>query len=247
MTVPEAAIAAPADAPAQAGGSGAPDRPTNGSNKTNGRANLRAMSSLTATNKGAATREAILEQAYSIACSAGLEGLSIGPLAAAVGMSKSGVFAHFGSREDLQLAVLDKASERFIGYVLLPALKCPRGLQRLRGIVEAWFDWSRHTDGGCVLLAAVNEYDDRPGSLRDSVVDQQKRWHQELGRAVQLAIDTGELESDTDTAQLAFEIYGLALVVHHDAGLFGFDAALVRGLRAYERLIRSYAAAPVPA
>ncbi|QWP74998.1 TetR/AcrR family transcriptional regulator [Lysobacter sp. K5869] len=205
------------------------------------------MSSLTATHKGAATREAILDQAYSIACSAGLEGLSIGPLAAAVGMSKSGVFAHFGSREDLQLAVLDKASERFVAYVLLPALQRPRGLARLRSIVESWFDWSRHTDGGCVLLAAVNEYDDRPGALRECVVEQQKRWHQELGRAVQLAIDTGELDAETDTAQLAFEIYGLALVVHHDAGLFGYDAALVRGLRAYERLIRSYAAAALPA
>ncbi|RDZ28448.1 TetR/AcrR family transcriptional regulator [Lysobacter silvisoli] len=202
------------------------------------------MNALTATHKGAATRDAILEQAYSIACSAGLEGLSIGPLAAAVGMSKSGVFAHFGSREDLQLAVLDTASQRFVAYVLLPALKRPRGLARLRAIVEAWFDWSRHTDGGCVLLAAVHEYDDRPGALRDNVFGQQQRWHRELGRAAQLAIDTGELGADTDTEQLAFEIYGIALVVHHDAGLYGFDTAAARGRRAFERLIGSYAATP---
>ncbi|MEH6414456.1 TetR/AcrR family transcriptional regulator [Pseudomonas sp. CGJS7] len=202
------------------------------------------MSVLTATNKGAATREAILDQAYGIACSAGLEGLSIGPLAAAVGMSKSGVFAHFGSREDLQLAVLDMASQRFVGYVLLPALKQPRGLVRLGAIVDAWFDWARHTEGGCVLLGAVSEYDDRPGVLRDAVVDQQKRWHQVLGQAVQLAIDTGELGADTDTAQLSFEIYGLALIVHHDSGLFGYDTAKQRGRRAFERLIRSYSASP---
>ncbi len=200
------------------------------------------MPTLTATHKGAATREAILDQAYGIACSAGLEGLSIGPLAAAVGMSKSGVFAHFGSREDLQLAVLDKAAERFVGHVLLPALQRPRGLARLAAVVEAWFDWSRHADGGCVLLGAVSEYDDRPGVLRDWVVAQQKRWRHELGRAVQLSVDSGELATDTDPAQLAFEIYGLALIVHHDAGLFGFDAAIERGRRAYQRLVGSYAA-----
>jgi AcrR family transcriptional regulator len=202
------------------------------------------MSMLTATVKGAATRDAILEQAYGIAASAGLEGLSIGPLAAAVGMSKSGVFAHFGSREDLQLAVLDLASQRFVEYVLLPALQHRRGLPRLRAIVEAWFDWARHTEGGCVLLGAVHEYDDRPGSLRAAVVDQQKGWQQALGKAVQLAIDTGELGADTDTAQLAFEIYGVALVVHHDSGLFGYDSATERGRRAFERLIRSYASSP---
>lgn len=200
-----------------------------------------AMSTLTATNKGAATRDAILEQAYGIACSAGLEGLSIGPLAAAVGMSKSGVFAHFGSREDLQLAVLDKAAQLFTGYVLLSQLKQPRGLVRLRAIVDAWFDWSRHTDGGCVLLGAVSEYDDRPGALRDWVVEQQKRWRAALAQAVQLAVDNGELGADTDTEQLAFEIYGLALIVHHDAGLFGFDSARERGRRAFDRLVRSYA------
>ena len=146
-----------------------------------------------------------------------------------------------------RLAVLDMAGQRFVGHVLSPALKQPRGLTRLRAIINAWFDWSRRTDGGCVLLGAVSEYDDRPGSLRDWVIEQQKRWRQMLAQAVQLSIDSGELGADTDTGQLAFEIYALALIVHHDAGLFGFDAALVRGLRAYERLIRSYAAAPVPA
>ena len=202
------------------------------------------MSALTATNKGAATREAILDQAYGIACSAGLEGLSIGPLAAAVGMSKSGVFAHFGSREDLQLAVLDMASQRFVDYVMLPALKQPRGLARLRAIANNWFAWARHTEGGCVLLGAVSEYDDRPGALRNSVVEQQKRWYQVLGQAIRLAIDTGELGADTDSAQLAFEIYGLALIVHHDSGLFGYDSATERGRRAFERLIRSYSVSP---
>ncbi|MEG3191825.1 TetR/AcrR family transcriptional regulator [Lysobacter sp. D1-1-M9] len=199
------------------------------------------MPALTSSGKGAATRDVIVDRAFGIACSAGLEGLSIGPLAQAVGMSKSGVFAHFGSREDLQLAVLDAAGQRFVEHVLLPSLKARRGLPRLRAIVAAWFDWVRHTaDGGCVFLAAVSEYDDRPGPLRDRLIQHETRWRAELARAVGLAIGTGELQADTDPMQLAFEIYGLALVVHHDAGLFGYDAALSRGQRALERLILSH-------
>lgn len=199
------------------------------------------MNLLTATSKGAATREAIIERAYGIACSAGLEGLSIGPLAQAVGMSKSGVFAHFGSREDLQMAVLDAAGQRFVAHVLLPALKQPRGLARLRAILEAWYDWVRQSEGSCLLLSAASEYDDRPGVLRSRVLEHEQRWRQEIARAVGLAIETGELAADTDMEQMAFELYGLALVVHHDAGLFGFDLAVERGRRALERLFRSYA------
>jgi AcrR family transcriptional regulator len=200
------------------------------------------MSAMTATSKGAATREAIIEHAYGIACSAGLEGLSIGPLAQAVGMSKSGVFAHFGSREDLQLAVLDAAGERFIQHVLLPALKAPRGLARLRAIVANWFDWVRHSnDGGCLFLAAVTEYDDRPGPQRDRLLQHETRWRAEIARAIGLAIETGEIRADTDPMQLAFEVYGLALMVHHEAGLFGYDVARSRGNRALDRLLVSYA------
>lgn len=198
------------------------------------------MSAMTATSKGASTRDAIIDRAYDIACSAGLEGLSIGPLAQAVGMSKSGVFAHFGSREDLQLAVLDSAGERFIERVLLPSLKARRGLPRLRAIVAAWFDWVRHSEGGCLLLTSVNEYDDRPGALRDRVIQHEIRWRSELGRAIQLAIDSGELQAQTDPVQLAFEVYSLALIVHHDAGLFGYEAALTRGQRGFDRLLQSY-------
>lgn len=198
------------------------------------------MSAMTATSKGTSTRDLIIDRAYTIACSAGLEGLSIGPLAQAVGMSKSGVFAHFGSREDLQLAVLDSTGQRFIEHVLLPSLKARRGLPRLRAIVAAWFDWVRHAEGGCLLLTSVNEYDDRPGALRDRVIQHETRWRSELGRAIQLAVDSSELHAQTEPAQLAFEIYSLALVVHHDAGLFGYEAAQTRGQRAFERLLQSY-------
>ena len=130
------------------------------------------MSSLTAArSKGAATREAIIDRAYDIACSSGARRPVHRAAGPAVGMSKSGVFAHFGSREGLQLAVLESAGLRFGNYVLTPALNAPRGLPRLRAIVERWFDWVRHTsDGGCLYLAAVSEFDDRPGAIRDRLL-----------------------------------------------------------------------------
>ncbi|WP_226468229.1 TetR/AcrR family transcriptional regulator [Luteimonas panaciterrae] len=200
------------------------------------------MPVLTATQKGATTREAIIDRAYDIACDSGLEGLSIGPLAQAVGMSKSGVFAHFGSREDLQLAVLDVAVERFTAHVLMPALKAPRGLQRLQAILLYWFDWVRHVNhrGGCVFAAAAVEYDDRPGPLRDRLIQHDNLWRAQLARAVQMAVDSGELPADTDPTQMAFELFGLALAVHHDAGLTGAAPAVERGKRGLDRLLDAY-------
>lgn len=200
------------------------------------------MPALSSTSKGAATRDAILDHAYAIACSAGLEGLSIGALAHAVGMSKSGVFAHFGSREDLQLAVLETAAQRFVSHVFQPAVRRPRGLARLRAVIEQWFDWVRHEDdGGCLFLAAVSEYDDRPGPQRDLLLRQDRQWRQALAKAVSLAIEEGELRPDIDVEQLVFEIYALPLLVHHDAGLYGYEAARSRGIRAFERLIEAAA------
>ena len=195
------------------------------------------MTTQTATSKGAATRESIVARAYDIARASGVEGLSIGPLAAAVGMSKSGVFAHFGSREDLQLAVLDEAALRFGTAVLMPALSQPRGLPRLRAIMEHWFEWVRSTaGGGCVLMASVVEYDDRPGALHDQVMHNERRWRNELARAVQIAIDVGHL-APGDVEQYVFELYAIPLTVHHEAGLFGYDQARRHGDAAVERWI----------
>ena len=198
------------------------------------------MTSATPPGKRAATRDTILDHAYALARRDGLEGLSIGGLAGDVGMSKSGVFAHFGSREDLQLAVLDSAGERFVAHVFEPALRQPRGLPRLRAIVANWFEWAREHQSGCVLLYAASEYDGRDGALHDGVVRQQAGWRDELQKAIAQAVELGHLRSDTDVAQLAFEIYALMLGLHHDAGLFGFDEAgrLVRA--AFERLWRSW-------
>ena len=196
--------------------------------------------SVNATTRGEQTRTAILDEALKVASRLGLEGLTIGSLADASGMSKSGLFAHFGSREDLQLAVLDTGRNRFVTQVLLPALQQPRGLPRLRAIVANWFEWSREHQSGCVLLSAVSEYDGRDGALHDGVVRQQAGWRAELQKAIAQAVELGHLRSDTDVAQLAFEIYALMLGLHHDAGLFGFDEAGRLARAAFERLWRSW-------
>lgn len=198
------------------------------------------MSSPTVTAKGAATHEAILDRAYAIACADGLEGLSIAPLAQAVGMSKSGVFAHFGSREGLQLAVLDSAAERFGNAVLIAALSQPRGLPRLRAIMRNWFDWVRGSAGGCVLLGAATEFDDRRGPVRDRVLANDLRWRAELQRTIQQAVDAGHLRAG-DSGQYVFELFAIALAVHHDAGLYGFDRAQLQGLAAVERWFAAHA------
>lgn len=204
------------------------------------------MSTLTATPKGAATREAILDRAYAIACANGLEGLSIAPLADAVGMSKSGVFAHFGSREGLQLAVLDSAAERFGQAVLVAALPEPRGLPRLRAMMRNWFEWVRTTAGGCVLLGAATEYDDRRGPLRDRVLHNDRRWRDALRRAIDLAVEAGHL-APGDSDQRVFELYAIALAVHHDAGLYGYEVARRHGDAAVERWFAARVAADSPA
>lgn len=198
------------------------------------------METVESTGKRAATRGTILDHAYVLARRDGLEGLSIGTLATDVGMSKSGVFAHFGSREDLQLAVLELGARRFMANVLLPALKQPRGLPRLRAIVANWFVWARKHQSGCVLLSAASEYDGRDGTLHDAVVAQQAGWRGELQKAITQAVGEGHLRADTDADQLAFEVYALLLGLHHDGGLFGYDEAERHTSAAFERLWRSW-------
>lgn len=187
-----------------------------------------------ATARGTATREAIIERALEIARFSGLEGLSIGPLAQAVGMSKSGVFAHFGSREDLQLAVLDAAATRFGEAVFVPAMAARRGVPRLRTLMQHWFEWIRGNAGGCVLLGSVTEYDDRPGPLRDLVLRNEARWRELLRGALAIAVDAGHLRPG-DVEQYAFELYAIALTLHHQSGLTGYESARVRGDAAVER------------
>lgn len=198
--------------------------------------------------KGEQTRASILEAALALAAREGLEGMTIGALAERMGMSKSGVFAHFGSREQLQIAVIDEYERRFVDEVLTPALAAPRGLVRLRAIVERWFDRTATdaADAG-LWISGATEYDDRPGAIREELVRRVRRWQHELSRAIRLAVETGELAADLDVEELVFQLYGLVLILHHDGRLLESPDALQRARRSFDRLIESYRSRPLAA
>ncbi len=198
--------------------------------------------------KGEQTRTVILDEALKIARKLGLEGLTIGTLADATGMSKSGLFAHFGSREDLQLAVLDHGAKQYGEMVLMPALKIDRGLPRLRALFEHWLDWTLQTatPGGCIMISTAHEYDDRPGPIRDAAVEMQRRGTGVSERAVRLAVEEGHLMSDTDPEQIAFEMLGIVLASHNHGRLLGDKAARQRALAAFDALIARHAAPAQP-
>lgn len=194
--------------------------------------------------KGQETRASILDAALAQASEAGFESLTIGTLAARTGLSKSGLFAHFGSREELQIAALDLAADRFAESVFTPAFKARRGLPRVRAIFRHWLQWTTESGlaYGCPLHAAAAEFDDRPGPIRDRLVAHFERLRQNLERAFALAVDTGELAADSDAAQLAFESLGIVFAYYHDARLLRRPDAAVRAETALERLLS--AAAP---
>lgn len=199
-------------------------------------------------SKGEQTRTAILDEALKVASRLGLEGLTIGSLAEATGMSKSGLFAHFGSREGLQLAVLEHAAQRYGEQVLRPALKIERGLPRLRAMFERWLDWAIASGlpGGCIMIAAAAEYDDRPGPIRDAVIANQHRGDAVVQKAVRLAIEEGHLREDTDPEQIAFELLGIVLATHNHRRLLGDREARKRALVAFEQLVARHVARKVP-
>lgn len=151
----------------------------------------------------------------------GVSALTIGELADRVGMSKSGLFAHFGAKEELQLAVLRAAQERFDLYVVREAFKQPRGAARLCDLFRRWLAWgvAQEAPGGCLIIAAAAEFDDRPGPVRDFLAERQRQSLQGLGRTVQQAIDSGELPPDTDVEQFAFQMFSLILGAHHHVRL----------------------------
>jgi AcrR family transcriptional regulator len=197
-------------------------------------------------SKGEQTRTAILDEALKIASRLGLEGLTIGSLADATGMSKSGLFAHFGSREDLQLAVLEHFAQLYGERVFVPVLKIERGLPRLRALFERWLDWTIASGlpGGCIMISAANEYDDRPGPIRDAVIANQRRGNAITQKAVRLAVEEGHLRTDTDPEQIAFELLGIVLATHNHRRLLGDKEARKRALVAFEGLVARHAAAP---
>lgn len=167
------------------------------------------------TAKGASTRGMLLDRACCMAAKVGLEGVTIGELAGEAGMSKSGVFAHFGSREDLVRQTLDWAAEQFVAEVMTPSLKRPRGLPRLQAIGDAWLDWITGHPDGCVFLGAAVEYDGRPGPMHDHVVRMLESWRAALEHAVALAVEQGHLRAGTDPALVAFQLQALMQGYHH--------------------------------
>jgi AcrR family transcriptional regulator len=207
------------------------------------------MAPIAPTTKGEQTRAAILDEALRVASKLGLEGLTIGGLAEATGMSKSGLFAHFGSREDLQLAVLEHAAQRYGETVLMPALKIERGLPRLRAMFEHWLDWTLASGlpGGCIMIAAAAEYDDRPGPIRDAVIANQHRGNAVTRKAVRLAIEEGHLRADTDPEQITFELLGIVLASHNHRRLLGDKEARKRALKAFEELVARHATRKIAA
>ncbi len=191
--------------------------------------------------KGELTRAAILDMALETASRDGLEGLTIGLLADKMSMSKSGVFAHFGSREDLQIAVLKLYNHHFEQEIFYPSLKEARGLPRLRGMFFRWVKRvTMEIASGCIYISGAVEYDDRPGVIRDELASMVHAWQHALQRCIQQSIDMGHLRADTDPEQIVFEMYGLVLALHHEARFIKRPDSVERAQKGFDRLIQSY-------
>jgi AcrR family transcriptional regulator len=191
--------------------------------------------------KGELTRAAILDVALDLASRDGLEGLTIGLLADKMNMSKSGVFAHFGSREDLQLEVLKLYHRRFEEEVFFPSVQESRGIARLKSMFARWVKRvSIEIASGCIYISGAVEYDDRPGPIREELVSMVQAWQHALLRCVQQAIECGDLKKDTDADQLVYEMYGLILALHHDARFLRMPGSVDRARIGFDRLIENY-------
>jgi AcrR family transcriptional regulator len=197
-------------------------------------------SSQTKPSKGEETRAAILDAAVQHAGVEGFDALTIGTLATKTGLSKSGLFAHFGSKEELQIATLDEAVRRYTEVAFMPSLKAPRGLKRLTAMFDNWLHWTESCGlKACPMMSASTEFDDKPGAMHDAIAHHMQRFNQELMRSVQVAIDTGELKADTDPEQFAFELFGIIASCYRSRNLFKDSNANQRAQQAFKRLISS--------
>jgi AcrR family transcriptional regulator len=189
--------------------------------------NAKTVGKLTgkAVAKGQQTKAAIVDAALGLATHIGLEGLSIGALAEVAKMSKSGVFAHFGSREELQISVIREYHTRFEEEVFFPAMAVKRGLPRVRALFKNWMArTSVEIDSGCIYISGAVEFDDRPGPVRDAL-------------ALAQAQELGDLRADTDIEQLLFEIHGLILALHYDARFLKNAGSVARGQRGFDHIL----------
>ncbi len=197
--------------------------------------------------KGELTRAAILDVALELASREGLEGLTIGLLADKMNMSKSGVFAHFGSREDLQMEVLKLYHHRFEQEVFFPSMQEPRGILRLESMFARWIKRvSVEIASGCIYISGAVEYDDRPGPIREELVSMVRAWQGALLRCVTQSIACGDLKAGTDAGQMVYEMYGLILALHHDARFLRRPGSVERTQLGFKRLIDTYQNAQPP-
>lgn len=188
--------------------------------------------------KGAQTRQAVLAEATEIAARVGLSGLTIGALASSAGMSKSGLFAHFGSKEELQLATLEHARELFVDRVLRPALSAPRGEARLRELFERWLVFIR--DGlpaGCLYTSAKPEFDDRPGRVRDQLARDYRDLLDSIGQIVTAGVTEGQFRPEVDPAQVAQEVDGVVLAYFFAHRMLRDPAVEHRARRSFETIL----------
>jgi AcrR family transcriptional regulator len=191
--------------------------------------------------KGARTKQGILERAVDIASVEGLEGLTIGRLAEELEMSKSGLFAHFGSKEELQLATVEAARQRFVDAMFRPALKAPRGYPRLLAICRSWLEYIKRGvfPGGCFFAAASFEFDGRPGPIRDAVVEAMDVWLDALEKAIRIARDEGHIDRGVDVKQLAFEINAIFFGANFSYQMRDDKRAIGRAWKAIEDRLES--------
>ena len=197
-------------------------------------------------SKGAETRQAILGRAFELASVVGVNGLTIGRLAEETGLSKSGLFAHFGSKEALDVAIVEEASRQFVQEVMVPALREPRGEPRVRALFERWLIWGQRP-GGCFFVGASAELDDRPGPPRDALVRASSDWIDELAKAARIAVREHHFTADLDPDQFAFELYGIMLSYHQFHRFLREPAAIERTRKAFEHLLATARGASVHA
>jgi AcrR family transcriptional regulator len=188
--------------------------------------------------KGATTRQAVLDEAARVASRVGLGGLTIGSLAASTRLSKSGLFAHFQSKEQLQLQLLEHTRARFVDQVIRPALTAPRGEPRVRELFRRWLEWDAGAlPGGCLFVAASAEFDAQPGPVRDRLAADQRDWLDTIAQVFRTGLGEGHFRPDADPEQFAHDLHGVMLAYHHASRLLGDPQAAARATRAFEALL----------
>lgn len=189
--------------------------------------------------KGLQTKAHIIDAALQLAMHNGLESLSIGGLAEVTQMSKSGVFAHFGSREELQISVIREYHQRFEQEVFYPAMQAARGLPRLRALFDNWMKRTTiELDSGCIYISGAIEFQDNIGPVREALVNSVGTWHAALRRTIEQCKELGDLPVDADADQILSEIHGLILVLHYEARFLRSTGALQRALTGFEHILQ---------